>query len=211
MAYSSKHKHGITWESPTSLSSFFENGKWWVQYPVTYAVLLHLDCCNSFSHYRAIVVEKRKSEDRRFARFGDLPVCYFSDAFQQINFNGDFLPTEAHDNAWHGSWRPLTNLTQTFWACHLCTFNVTSIFFQGHPYIWRTTVRHEKRSRCYANTKPHQLFWGDQEMGITICRTSSKPPFLHAAAFHGPSSTVFCAGNDKTAAVLCQLQVATTL
>ena len=23
------------------------------------------------------------------------------------------------------------------------TFNVAAIFFQGHPYIWRTTVRHD--------------------------------------------------------------------
>ena len=27
--------------------------------------------------------ERKKSEDRRFAHFGDLPVWYFSDAFQQ--------------------------------------------------------------------------------------------------------------------------------
>ena len=32
---------------------------------------------------------------------------------------------------------------QAFRACHLCTFNVAAIFFRGHPYIWRTTVRHD--------------------------------------------------------------------
>ena len=25
---------------------------------------------------------------------------------------------------------------------NMCTFNVAAIFFRGHPYIWRTTVRH---------------------------------------------------------------------
>ena len=58
-----------------------------VQYLVIYAVFSRLNCCNSFSHYLAIVVEDRqkerkKSEDRRFARFSDLPVWYFSNAFQ---------------------------------------------------------------------------------------------------------------------------------
>ena len=53
------------------------------------------------------------------------------------------LPMEVLDNAWCGSWRPLTNLTQTFRVCHLCTFNVAAIFFRGHPYIWRTTVPHD--------------------------------------------------------------------
>ena len=43
------------------------------------------------------------------------------------------------NNAWSGSWRPLTNLTYKFRACHLCTFNMAAIFFRGHPYIWRTT------------------------------------------------------------------------
>ena len=37
----------------------------------------------------------------------------------------------------------VTNLTQTFRACHLRTFNVAAIFFRDHPYIWRTTVRHD--------------------------------------------------------------------
>ena len=48
---------------------------------------------------------------------------------------------EALDNAWYGSWRPLTNLTQTFRAYHLRTLNVAAI------YIWRTTVRHDTQ-RC---------------------------------------------------------------
>ena len=46
-----------------------------MQYPVIFAILSRLNRCNSFSRYRAIVLEKRrKSEDRRFARFADLPV-----------------------------------------------------------------------------------------------------------------------------------------
>ena len=40
-------------------------------YPVIYAVLSHLNCCNSFSRYHAIVVEKRKKESQKIA---DLPV-----------------------------------------------------------------------------------------------------------------------------------------
>ena len=40
---------------------------------------------------------------------------------------------EALDNAWYGLWRPLTNIMQTFRACHLCTFNVATIFFGAIP------------------------------------------------------------------------------
>ena len=36
-----------------------------MQYPVIYAVLLHLNCCNSFSHYRAILVENRRRNQKR--------------------------------------------------------------------------------------------------------------------------------------------------
>ena len=50
---------------------------------------------------------------------------------------------EALDNAWYGSWWPLTNLTQSFQACHLYTFNVAAILFQGHPYTWRTIISHD--------------------------------------------------------------------
>ena len=28
----------------------------------------------------------------------------------------------------------------------MCTFNVAAICFRGHPYIWRTTVRHDTLS-----------------------------------------------------------------
>ena len=27
--------------------------------------------------------------------------------------------------------------------CHLRTFNVATIFFRGHPYIWHTTICHD--------------------------------------------------------------------
>ena len=40
---------------------------------------------------------------------------------------------EVLSNAWYGSWRPLTNLTETFRACHLCTFNVAAIFGGAIP------------------------------------------------------------------------------
>ena len=45
----------------------------------------------------------------------------------------------------------MTNLTQTFRVCHLCTYNVAAIFFRGLPNIWRTTVRHE-----YSITTTHE-------------------------------------------------------
>ena len=48
-----------------------------MQYPVINA-LSRLNRCNSFKHYRAILVEDKmeeeKSEDREFAHFSDLPV-----------------------------------------------------------------------------------------------------------------------------------------
>ena len=40
-----------------------------MQYPVIYAVLSRLNRCNSFSRYRAIVMEKRRSQ-----KIDDLPV-----------------------------------------------------------------------------------------------------------------------------------------
>ena len=50
---------------------------------------------------------------------------------------------EAFGNAWYGSWRPLTNLTQTYRACHLCTFNVAAIFFRAIHTYGVTTVCHD--------------------------------------------------------------------
>ena len=51
------------------------------------------------------------------------------------------LPMEALSIACYGSWRPLTNLTETFQACHLRTFSVAAIFFSGpslHMAYYRT-------------------------------------------------------------------------
>ena len=39
----------------------------------------------------------------------------------------------AHRNTQYGSWRTLSNLTQTFRACYLCTFNVATIFWGAMP------------------------------------------------------------------------------
>ena len=58
----------------------------------------------------------RKSFDRLFARFSDLLVWYFSKCC--CPWNHLIMPDMAQ----------LTNLTQTFRACHLCTFNVAAIF-----------------------------------------------------------------------------------
>ena len=38
-----------------------------------YAVLWRLNCCNSFSHYRAIVVEKRREKEIS-QKIDDLPI-----------------------------------------------------------------------------------------------------------------------------------------
>ena len=145
MAYSTKYWHRSAWESLKNSSSSTItissecNTQWFM-------LVFHvLNCCNSFSCYHVSLAserkKERKSEDRRFARFSDLPVWYFSDALR-LKLTVP-LSMEALGNAWYGSWSPLNNLTQTFQACHLCTFNVAAIFFRGHPYIWRTTVRHD--------------------------------------------------------------------
>ena len=93
--------------------------------------------------------ERKKSEDRRFARFSDFYRSGTSATFTGLVLQQCSsahltvpLPMEALSNACYGSWRPLTNLTETFQACHLRTFNVAAIFFLGHPYKWRTTVHH---------------------------------------------------------------------
>ena len=73
---------------------------------------------------------------------------------------------EALGNAWYGSWRPLTNLTQTFQVCHLCTFNVATIFFQGNHYIWHTTVRHNKQTML-GHAVPCQLLCSGYAPGFS--------------------------------------------
>ena len=106
-----------------------------MQYPVIYAVFFCVRTIASavfvLAWLRVREEEESKSEDRRFARFSDLPVWYFqrcSPAKLTV-----LLLMEALDNAWSGSWRPLTNLTYTFRVCHLCTFNVAPIFFGVIP------------------------------------------------------------------------------
>ena len=84
---------------------------------------------------------------------------------------------EVLDNAWYGSWRPLTNLTQTFRACHLCTFNVAAIFFRGHPYIWRTTVRHDTLDRLTRGDRVRvSIILPDGQTTTLVCHRSRPPP-----------------------------------
>ena len=62
-------------------------------YAVIYAIFSRLNCCNSFTAYRVSLADSytdgekkkeiKKSEDRRFARFSNSLVWYFSDALQQ--------------------------------------------------------------------------------------------------------------------------------
>ena len=71
-----------------------------MQYPVIYAVFSRLNRCNSLIRYRASLADsslteerrrrKRKSEDRRFARFGDLPVGTLAIPSSKVN------STDAH-------------------------------------------------------------------------------------------------------------------
>ena len=62
---------------------------------------------------------------------------------------------EALDNAWYGSWRQLTDLTQSFRVCHFVHFQCGRHFFPGHPYIWRTTVRHDTLWSLYNYKNQH--------------------------------------------------------
>ena len=82
---------------------------------------------------------------------------------------------EALNNAWYGSWRPLTNLMQTFQVCHLCTFYVATIFFLlgggGHPYIWHhdsaENLQGRKLQRILRFCGHSQKFFGKiRECGI---------------------------------------------
>ena len=66
--------------------------------------------------------ERKNEEDRWFAHFGN---CQSGTLAAKLMV---LLLMEALDMAWYGSCRPLTNLTQTFQVCHLCTFNVATIF-----------------------------------------------------------------------------------
>jgi len=107
---------------------------------VIYAGFSCLDHCNSFSRYRARLADTKGNQ-----KIDDLPVLRLASLVLQrcsLAKLTVLLAMEALGNVWYGSRRPLTNLTQTFQACHLCTFNMAAIFVQGHPYIWRTTIRH---------------------------------------------------------------------
>ena len=119
MAYSSKCKREVTWESPSSSSSFklrMIGGKcntWWSFYIWIIAIASAV----------IVLAWLRLKEERRKKWFAGLLLQWCSPMKLMVP-----LLMEALGNAWH-SWRPLTNLTQTFWTCHLRTFNVAVIFF----------------------------------------------------------------------------------
>ena len=98
----------------------------------------------------------RRKKVRTLACFIDLPVWYFS---SEVN-----NPVALR----YGSWKPLTNLTQTFRPCHLCTFNVATTFFFRPSYIWRTTVHHDMKS------SPYQIY---QKISHCLCKHNCG--FLH--------------------------------
>jgi len=73
-----------------------------VQHPVIYAVLLRLNRCNSFSRYRAIVLEKGRRKEERSQKIDDLPIlatCRSGTlAMLSSKVNGS-VPMEVLDNA----------------------------------------------------------------------------------------------------------------
>ena len=86
--------------------------------------------------------ERKKEEERRFARFSDLLVC-----------NLAMLSSKVNDPVSHGTTRiwPMEAVDGSdtdISSVSFVTFNVAAIFFQGHPYIWRTTVRHDSSTFC---------------------------------------------------------------
>ena len=97
---------------------------------------------------------------------------------------------EALDNVWYGSWRPLTNVTQTVQACHLCTFNMATIFWWCHPYndsVWLMLL-------VVTWLRIHS-----QRIDPKCCITSRKSAIIHGIEIHS-----FCT-NAKAVAkiVLC--------
>ena len=116
LARENKSKRGVTTKSSTSLSSFFENDKRWVQYP---------DLCCCFIHIWIIVIPlaviipewlrekkegKRRSEDRWSVHFSDLPVwkrracnCQIFETGRICTQNRTNLPTslQFHDLRLH--------------------------------------------------------------------------------------------------------------
>ena len=84
----------------------------------------------------------RKERKKESQKIDNLPVLATCRSGTLSMLSSKVNGPVAHGSTRYGSWRPLTNLAQTFRVCHLCTFNVAAIFFWVHPYIWRTTVCH---------------------------------------------------------------------
>ena len=123
-----------------------------MQYPI-YVVVSPVNCCNSFSRYRArLAADAGRSQMNHRAslkyqtgksqtwicpclRLAGLVLQRCSPAKLTVP-----LLMEALDSAWCDSWRPLTNLTCKFRACHLYTFNVAAIFSGSflHMAYYRT-------------------------------------------------------------------------
>lgn len=64
---STKHRHRSAWESlkNTLQSKFYNYDKYWVQYAVIYAIVLRLNCWNSFTCYRASPADSYTDRRRR--------------------------------------------------------------------------------------------------------------------------------------------------
>ena len=83
------------------------------------------------------------------------------------------LPMEALDNAWYGSWRPLTNLTQTIWVCHLCTFNVAVIFFRTIP-TYGVLLYHDSICSNWFSINSKWVMWQSYNSLTSTCTCGFK-------------------------------------
>ena len=74
----------------------------------------------------------RTKEEERSQKINELSVLVTCRSDTLAMLFSEVNSPVAHGSTRYGSWRPLTNLTQTFQACHnLCTLNV--IFFRAIP------------------------------------------------------------------------------
>ena len=76
------------------------------------------------------------------------------------------------DNAWYCSWRSWTDLNADISSVSFVTFNVATIFFRGHPYIWRMVVR-----ICHDTYLVHTIYRNQLIQGhsaSTVCLVSTR-------------------------------------
>ena len=132
MAYSTKYQHWSAWESLKNSSSSTItissecNTQWFMVVFCIWIVVIP----------SAVITLAWLQKERRKVRWTICPFYWLvSLVLQQCSPAKLTVPLsmEVLGNAWYGSWRPLNNLMQTFQVCHLCTFNVATIFWGAIP------------------------------------------------------------------------------